>query len=642
MRKIVFVLLLTLAMITLSACAQRRNQEPVISGHQPEVTIQLGEAFNPLEGVTADDREDGDLTDQIVVSGWEDGDENFPGVTTVTLSVTDSEGVTTQVTILVTVEGDIPNPVLNGVRSNVEFFIGSGAFDPLEGVTATDEIDGDLTASIQVLDSFNLEVPGTYSIRLRVTNSLGGRVTMSITLVVKESPVPLQLTSDPITIEMWHAMGQGNTDLMNKYAASFMELYPNVTVVIAESAGNYTTLRSNMINAITAGNYPNLVQGYPDHVAEYLNGQVVVNLNPYIHHDTWGLHGEDDFEDILTSYRDENSQYDAAGTFYSLPFNKSTEVMFYNSDVFERLNLDVPTTWQEVIAVGPQLVAEGQRLAEIRVTNDPANANISNEELQQRINAAKSLIRPAAMDSDGNAFITFARQFGGAYTAINFETRRGQLLWHQSANTFSAMQWLKDNTQSVVLPDFWDQNYASTPFVNQQVFMTIGSSAGVRYNVPGGVTTPPSLGTTFKIGVAPIPFNADYPEHRSVIQQGTNVSILTAGTTQHQLASWLFLKHLINVENTMDWAMNTGYLPVRYSAFDHPTYQSFLDSPTDPIALTAQVAFAQANYFFYDPAFVGSSRARAQVGLALQRIMFGDGNIQAALDEAFNEANLGG
>jgi multiple sugar transport system substrate-binding protein len=44
-----------------------------------------------------------------------------------------------------------------------------------------------------------------------------------------------------------------------------------------------------MINAITAGTYPNMVQGYPDHVAEYLNGKVVLNLNPYIEHDTFGV-----------------------------------------------------------------------------------------------------------------------------------------------------------------------------------------------------------------------------------------------------------------------------------------------------------------------------------------------------------------
>ena len=638
MKKIVFIILLTFGVLSLAACAERRNEAPEFQGVNENVTIELGEAFDPLDGVTATDREDGDLTANIVVDGWEAGDENIQGSTQVILSVTDSEGETTRVTITVTVVGDAPIPVIAGFDDDPIFFIGSGTYDPLAGVTATDEIDGDITDEIVILGSYDLETPGTYTIRLRVTNSLGGRDTITIILTVKESPIPLTLTDDPVTITLWHAMGQGNTALLNKYADSFMEEYPNITVIIGESAGNYNTLRGNMINAITAGNYPNMVQGYPDHVAEYLNGKVVLNLDPYIESDLWGLHGADAFDDIIESYRAENSQYDLDGTFYSLPFNKSTEVMIYNRDVFERLELNVPETWQDLIAIAPQLKAEGERLAEIKVRAD--NPLDTEDELAPKIAAAKALIMPAAYDSDGNAFITFTRQFGGAYTAFNFENNRGQLLWNNNANTVSAMQFLKDNNDIITLPDFWDQNYASTPFVNQQVFVTFGSSAGIRYNIPGGIEQ--GLGSTFKVGVAPVLYNAARPNDRAVIQQGTNISLLNAGSQQEQLASWLFLKHLIKLENTMDWAINTGYLPVRTSAYLHPTYQAFLADTNNPIAITAQAAYDQSGYFFYDSAFVGSSRARLQVGLALQRIMLGDGNISEALNDAYNEANLGG
>jgi multiple sugar transport system substrate-binding protein len=120
---------------------------------------------------------------------------------------------------------------------------------------------------------------------------------------------------------------------------------------------------------------------------------------------------------------------------------------------------------------------------------------------------------------------------------------------------------------------------------------------------------------------------------------------MKTGTAQEQLASWLFLKHLINVENTIDWAMNTGYLPVRTSAYTSATYQNFLNNPTANqryISMAANAAYLQSTYMFYDPAFIGSSRARTQVGLALEQIMLGDGDITAALQAAYDEANLGG
>ena len=90
--------------------------------------------------------------------------------------------------------------------------------------------------------------------------------------------------------------------------------------------------------------------------------------------------------------------------------------------------------------------------------------------------------------------------------------------------------------------------------------------------------------------------------------------------------------------------MNTGYLPVRESGYNHPTYQAFLNNPTNDqkyISMAANAAYQQFDHFYYDPAFIGSSRARNAVGEALERIMLGDGNIAEALQDAYNTASLG-
>jgi ABC-type glycerol-3-phosphate transport system substrate-binding protein len=643
MRKIIFIVLAMLSVLTLSACAQQRNEAPVFSGVVANPVIDQGDEYDPLDGVTVLDDRDGDLTDQIEVSGYEPGDNDFPGTYTITLTVTDADGEVATATITLTVNSatNALPPTLNGVVANQVYFIGSGDYDPKAGVTATDPVDGNITSLIEVVGIYLLDTPGVYNITLRVTNNAGIRASATIRLEVKQSDIPLTLTTDPITITLWHAMGEANQALLQKYADSFNLLYPNVTVVIPAGAGNYDTLKSNMINAITAGEMPNMVQAYPDHVAEYLNGKAVLNLNPYIDSTTWGLNGDDALDDIIGSYLEENSQYDAEGTYYSLPFNKSTEVMIYNKTVFDLLELDEPETWQDVIAAAPALKTYGDNLAEQKVR--AANVGMSEQDLAPLIAAAKALIVPASYDSTGNAFITFTRQFGGAYTGINFETFQGQYLWVDNANTISAMNFLKTNNDIITLPEFWDQQYASTPFVNQQTFVTIGSSAGIRYNVPP--IDPTTEEPVFEIGVGPVPYNADQPDNKAVIQQGTNISLMKTGTDQEQLASWLFLKHIISIENTIDWAMNTGYLPVRISAYESTTYQNFLNNPSANqlyISMAANAAYRQSGYMFYDPAFIGSSRARVQVGLALERIMLGDGDITAALLEAYNEANLGG
>ena len=315
--------------------------------------------------------------------------------------------------------------------------------------------------------------------------------------------------------------------------------------------------------------------------------------------------------------------------------------MIYNKTAFDALELDVPTPWQEVIAMAPQLKAYGDQKAEAAVRK--ANPKDTEAQLAVKIADAKKMIIPASYDSTGNAFITFTRQWNGGYTGIDFGTFKGQYLWRTSAATKVAMEFLKTNNGIITLPEYWDQQYASTPFTNQQTFITIGSSAGIRYNVPP--EDPTTKQPLFEIGVAPIPYNGEMSEYKAVIQQGTNVSLLKTGTNQQQLASWLFLKHIINTENTVDWAMNTGYLPVRTSGYESTVYQDFLNNPTENqkyISMSANAAYIQKDYMYFDPAFIGSSRARTQVGLALERIMLGDGNIQSALDEAYREANLGG
>ncbi|WP_267626925.1 immunoglobulin-like domain-containing protein, partial [Enterococcus faecium] len=76
------------------------NKPPVI--HAENRTIDKGELFNPYDGVTATDEEDGDLTDQVEVS-VNQVDTNIPGQYNVIYTVKDSQGLTAKKTIIVTV-----------------------------------------------------------------------------------------------------------------------------------------------------------------------------------------------------------------------------------------------------------------------------------------------------------------------------------------------------------------------------------------------------------------------------------------------------------------------------------------------------------------------------------------------------------
>lgn len=422
----------------------------------------------------------------------------------------------------------------------------------------------------------------------------------------------LILTTDPIEITLWHAEKSTNQAYLQAYADAFMVLYPNITVHIPTGVNNYDRVKQDVLSAVS-GNYqlPNLVQGTPEHMAEYVYHDILLNLNPFVNNPDWGFNESDALDDIIASFRDECSQYDADGSYYALPFAKTTEIMIYNKTAIDSIGLYAPQVWQDMQSFDALLKIYGSQF------------NNENE------------IITATYESTSNMFSTFAKQYHGAYTSLDFETMTGQNLWVNNNNTLAAMNYLKNNNAYLTIPQFWDENYASTPFIEQKTFMIISSSSDFRYNVPP--INPLTGLPAFEVGVAPIPYNGEVLESQAVIQRGTDMGLLKTGTIQQQLASWLFLKYITNTENTADWSIKTNYLPVRTSAYESAIYQEFLNNPTVSQlnnSLVANAIYQQVDYMFFEPAFMYASLVRTKVGTALERIILGDGDIEEALEEA--------
>ncbi|WP_322863067.1 immunoglobulin-like domain-containing protein [Aeromonas allosaccharophila] len=155
------------------------NGKPVFSGVS-DTRIKQGTAFDPLAGVTANDKEDGDLTGQIQVEGSVDSQRI--GLYPLTYKVSDRDNnVTEQVR---SVEVYSMKPVFSGV-SDTTLELGT-AFDPMTGVSAHDEEDGDLTAQIKVNGSVDSNKVGRYTLTYQVSDSAGQLVTQQRNVTVKE------------------------------------------------------------------------------------------------------------------------------------------------------------------------------------------------------------------------------------------------------------------------------------------------------------------------------------------------------------------------------------------------------------------------------------------------------------------------
>jgi Leucine-rich repeat (LRR) protein len=166
------------------------NKYPKISAENK--ALKIGDTFNPLEGVTAHDKEDGDITKYIKVIK-NNVDINKVGKYKVTYQVADSKGATATKTISVIVKSN-DNPVISGA-DDISIIEGE-SFNPLKGVRAIDTEDGNLTKYIKVIGSVDKNKPGRYELIYTVTDSDGNTTTVKRTVIV--NPKSLEINSIPV------------------------------------------------------------------------------------------------------------------------------------------------------------------------------------------------------------------------------------------------------------------------------------------------------------------------------------------------------------------------------------------------------------------------------------------------------------
>src|SRR5699024_4283456 len=111
-----------------------------------------------------------------------------------------------------------------------------------------------------------------------------------------------------------------------------------------ENQGDYNTLNQSIIAAGTSKTLPTMSQLTPATVPNLVKDGLVTSLDDI-------LVGEDGFtqeqlDDIYEGFLT-GSVYE--GETYAMPFSKSTRVMYYNQDLLDEYEVDVPTTWDEVV-----------------------------------------------------------------------------------------------------------------------------------------------------------------------------------------------------------------------------------------------------------------------------------------------------
>ena len=210
------------------------------------INLNLGENYNE-QGATATDDLDGDITANITIAG-DIVDTNTAGTYVVTYNVADAAGNNaTQVSRTVNVIPDTTAPVITLIGdSTINLNLGDNYNE--QGATATDDLDGDITANITIAgDIVDTNTAGTYVVTYNVTDAAGNNAAqVSRTVNVISQPTDV-IIHEGYFETGWDGWIDGGVDCTRRNEPS-RSFEGNYSIRIRDNSGVASSMTSPTFN----------------------------------------------------------------------------------------------------------------------------------------------------------------------------------------------------------------------------------------------------------------------------------------------------------------------------------------------------------------------------------------------------------
>jgi len=351
-----------------------------------------------------------------------------------------------------------------------------------------------------------------------------------------------ETTDGVVELQFWHAMGGPLGDALDALVVEFNETHPDIEIE-SISMGRYQALSQKIMAAVAAGQPPDLAQAYEAWTENLIENGSAEPLSGYINGPD-GLSAEE-LADFVPGMI-ENNTWD--GEVYSFPFNKSVRALYWNKDLFAEEGLDAaPVNWDEYLEFSRRLTK----------------------------------------DRDGDGEID---QWGtaGQISAWMFENlliqNGGQILSDDGTEAaFDSPEGLEALEFMVELMTEYGKVTSGYEYQNDfqagKVGMIEGSTVSLSF-MEGKYT--------FDMAVAPLPEQ----KQKACLVAGTNIVVFADSPDAKKAAAWTFIKWFTSPEITARWAAETGYAPVRRSAWDDPAMVRRIEEIEGLGDVIAQLDFA--------------------------------------------------
>ncbi len=348
------------------------------------------------------------------------------------------------------------------------------------------------------------------------------RVVALAALVLAVSPSAALAKTD---IHVWIGLTGQLAETVEAQAKQFNESQGEFEVKIFRK-GTYAEALTAAIAAYRQRNPPHIVQVFEVGTQTMLLSGAIYPVHELMQHNEIKINWNDFIKPVVGYYTKD-------GKLYSMPYNSSTPILYYNKEAFKKAGLDPekpPKTWQDVEAYSKKLLGTGAAKCGFS-TGWPSWTMVEN------MHATHD--QPFATKNNG---------FGGV-EGVELLVNREFGQKHIGALT----AWQKDRIYSYG----GRRGDADPKFVSGDCAMYIQSSALI-----GGFTR----GVRFDWGTGELPhWGAPYRKATSIIG-GATFWVMKGKPTPEYKGVARYIEFLAKPENQMWWHVNTGYLAVSNTA----------------------------------------------------------------------------
>jgi sn-glycerol 3-phosphate transport system substrate-binding protein len=376
--------------------------------------------------------------------------------------------------------------------------------------------------------------------------------------------------------------------IIDGYVAEFNQQNPAIKVTPVYD-GDYASTAAKVLQLAQAGTPADVAIVNAAAIYQMTDADVAIPLDDLIAQSGGDAYIKDFYPAFLA-----NSQM--GGHTWSIPFQRSTLVLYYNKDLFQQAGLEQPPqTWDE-------LVQDAQKL-----TAKDASGNVSRYGV--------------GFPSSGTAYWEFQALAIEAGQNV-FDNNAGNKVFFNAPASVEALQFMIDlNKKYDVSPPGavnWDtlpSDFAAGKFA--MIYHSTGSLTSVLKSAQ------------FNVGVAFLPKKQQFGTPTG----GGNLYVMKGIPADHQAAAWKLVQWLSTPEREAQWSIDSGYVAPRKSAYETQALKDYTAKYPQALVARDQLQYAQNELGTHDMIEVQKILSDAiQAGITSQATP------QAALDKAQQDA----